>query len=222
VSQPEHSRQPENHATAALSKEKRMSPHSHGLDDRHGARQPERFNPERASRLDDPARFEYLPPVEVGRMLDIPAGGRVLDFGTGTGTYAIELARLHPDVEVIALDEQPEMLDLLLAKPAAAKFANLKPVLSTRTADYKGKIDRVLVLNVLHELGDEALRNLKSLLKPHGSALFIDWNAAVERPAGPPADHVYSPSEGCQRLEQMEFQVQAERLFLYHYAILAR
>ena len=198
-----------------------MSQHSHGLDGRHGARQPERFNPERASRLDDPARFEYLPPDEVARMFDIPAGGKVVDFGTGTGTYAIELARLRPDVEVIALDEQPEMLDLLRAKPAAAALSNLTPALPADIATWKGKVDRVLALNVLHELGDEALQNLKALLKPEGSALFIDWNAEVERPAGPPADHVYSPAEGRERLEQMGFLIQAERLFPYHYAILA-
>jgi len=198
-----------------------VSQHSHGLDGRHGARQPERFNPERASRLDDPARFEYLPPDEVARMFDIPAGGKVVDFGTGTGTYAIELARLRPDVEVIALDEQPEMLDLLRAKPAAAALSNLTPALPADIATWKGKVDRVLALNVLHELGDEALQNLKALLKADGSAFFIDWNAEVERPAGPPADHVYSPAEGRERLEQMGFQVQAERLFPYHYAILA-
>ncbi len=198
-----------------------MGPHSHGLDGRHGARQPERFNPERAARLDDPARFEYLPPVEVAKMLDIPAGGKVLDFGTGTGTYALELARLRPDVEVVAFDEQPEMLDLLRAKPAAKELTNVKPALPVEIAAYKVKIDRVLALNVLHELGDEALRNLKALLKPDGAALFIDWNAAVERPAGPPADHLYSPAEGRHRLEQMGFHVQDERLFPYHYSILA-
>lgn len=99
-----------------------MSQHSQKPDDRHGARQPERFNPERASRLDDPARFQYLPPGEVEKMLDAPAGGALLDFGTGTGTYAIELARMRPDVEVIALDEQPEMLVLLRAKPAAGSL----------------------------------------------------------------------------------------------------
>ncbi|MEJ2008801.1 MAG: class I SAM-dependent methyltransferase [Acidobacteriota bacterium] len=199
-----------------------MSQHLKGLDDRHGARQPERFDPERASRLDDPARFEYLPLEEVARMLDIPAGGTLLDFGTGTGTYAIELAKLRPDAEVIALDELPAMLDYLRAKPAAATLANLKPLLSAGNADFNEKIDRVLALNVLHELGDESLRNLKALLKPDGAALFIDWNAEVERPAGPPADHVYSPAEGRKRLEQMGFQVESEKLFPYHYAIRAR
>ena len=198
-----------------------MSDHSKALDDRHGARQPERFDPERASRLDDPARFEYLPPAEVARMLDVPAAGRLLDFGTGTGTYAIELAKLRPDAEVIALDELPAMLDYLRSKPAVAALANLKAVLSTQIADYKGKIDRVLALNVLHELGDESLRNLKAVLKPDGAAIFIDWNADVERPAGPPADHLYSPAEGRQRLEEMAFAIQAERLFPYHYAIRA-
>jgi SAM-dependent methyltransferase len=197
-----------------------MGHHSHGLDDRQGARQPERFNPERASRLDDPARFEYLPPKEVAEMLDVPAGGKLLDLGTGTGTYAIELARLRPDVEVIAFDEQPEMLDLLRAKPAATELENLKPVLPAEIAAYNGKIDRVLALNVLHELGDEALRNLKTLLKPGGLALFIDWNADVDRPAGPPADHVYSPAEGRRRLEQMGFAIRVEKLFPYHYSIL--
>lgn len=198
-----------------------LSPHSHQDDDRHGARQPERFNPERASRLDDPARFEYLPVEDVANLLDVPAGGKLLDFGTGTGTYAIELARVRPDVEVVALDEQPEMLDLLRAKPAAAELRNLKPVLPDAVGAYLGKIDRVLALNVLHELGDESLRKLKALLGPGGRALFIDWNAEVERPHGPPADHVYSPAEGRQRLEQMGFKIRGEKLFAYHYSILA-
>lgn len=198
-----------------------MSPHSHQHDDRQGARQPERFNPERASRLDDPARFAYLPVEVVANLLDLPAGGKLLDFGAGTGTYAIELARLRPDVEVVALDEQPEMLNLLRGKPAAAELWNLKPVLPGDIGAYLGKIDRVLALNVLHELGDESLRHLKAMLGPGGRALFIDWNAAVDRPAGPPADHIYSPAEGRQRLEQMGFKVRGEKLFPYHYSILA-
>jgi 2-polyprenyl-3-methyl-5-hydroxy-6-metoxy-1,4-benzoquinol methylase len=195
--------------------------HLHEPGDRHGARQPERFDPQRAAHLDDPARFKYLPPSEVVRMLDVPPAGKLVDFGAGTGTYAIELARMRPDVEVIALDEQPEMLNLLRAKPAAGQLANLKPLLPQDLATYHGKIDRVLAINVLHELGDAALRDLKGLLKPDGVALFIDWNSEVERPAGPPADHLYSPAEGRRRVEEMGFQIRAERLFPYHYSILA-
>lgn len=145
----------------------------------------------------------------------------MLDFGTGTGTYAIELARLRPDVEVIALDEQPEMLVLLRAKPAARELANLKPVRPDAIVSYQGKIDRVLAMNVLHELGDEALASVRGLLRPGGLALFIDWNAEVERPAGPPSDHVYSPAEGRQRLEQAGFKIRGEKLFPFHYSILA-
>ncbi|MCL5005214.1 MAG: class I SAM-dependent methyltransferase [Acidobacteria bacterium] len=199
-----------------------MSEHFIHDDDRRGARQPERFDPERAARLDDPARFKHLPPEEVARMLDLPANGKLLDFGTGTGTYAIELARLRPDVEIVAMDEQPEMLDRLRAKPAAALLPNLKPVLASQIATFKEQIDRVLALNVLHELGDEALRTLHALLKPGGTVLFIDWNAEVDRPAGPPANHVYSPAEGRTRLEKMGFQIEMERLFRYQYAIRAR
>ena len=195
-----------------------MSHHSHEPGDRRGARQPERFDPRRAARLDDPARFEYLPPAEVARMLNVPPGGKLLDFGTGTGTYAIELARMRTDIEVLALDEQHEMLNLLRAKPAARELANLRPVLPEHLAPYHGEIDRVLAINVLHELGDAALQDIRALLKPDGVALFIDWNSEVERPAGPPADHLYSPAEGRRRLEEMGFQIQAERLFPYHYS----
>lgn len=155
-------------------------------------------------------------------MLEVPQGGKILDFGTGTGTYAIELARLRPDVEVIALDEQPAMLERLRAKPAAGSLPNLKPTLAGEAAGMSGHVDRVLALNVLHELGDEALQTLRGFLKPDGIALFIDWNADVERPAGPPRDHVYSPAEACSRLEQMGFQPEKERLFPYHYAFRAR
>ena len=89
---------------------------THGDEDRHGARQPERFDPVRAALLDDPSRFGYLPPDEIFDMLAAPADGRIVDFGTGIGTYAIELARSRPDLEVIALDEQEKMLALLRAK----------------------------------------------------------------------------------------------------------
>ena len=195
------------------------STHDHS---RRGAKQPERFDPARAAKLDDPARFEHLPPAGVIEMLAAPRGACVIDFGTGTGTYAIELAQRRPDLQVVALDEQPEMLDLLRAKPAAAELKNLRPVLTDALPELKGKADRILAINVLHELGDEALSGLVALLKPEGRALFIDWRADVERPVGPPRDHVYTAGDARKRVEGFGLAIEHQHQFQYHYVLLAR
>jgi SAM-dependent methyltransferase len=191
---------------------------AHG--DRHGARQPERFDPARAALLDDPARLEYMPPDQLIGLLDAPDNARVIDFGAGTGTLAIEIARRRPDLEVIALDEQPQMLDMLRAKPAAQALRNLRPVLAGEM-QLESSADRILAVNVLHELGDDALKNLAGMLKPGGSALFVDWNADIERPVGPPRDHVYSPAEARRRVEGVKLRVTERQPFQYHYAFVA-
>lgn len=193
--------------------------HHHHDHARDGAKQPNRFDPARAARLDDPARFAYLPSARVFELLAVPPGASVCDFGTGTGTYAIELARSRLDVRVLALDEQPEMLDMLRAKPAAQALANLHPMLPDQLANERGQIQRVLAVNVLHELGDDALAELAALLAPDGFALMIDWNAATDRPTGPPAEHVYTPDAATERLRAAGFAVRAHASFPYHYAL---
>lgn len=189
---------------------------------RAGAKQPGRFDPSRADRLDDPSRFQYLPPERLLALLDPPAGGLMVDFGAGTGTYAIWLARARPDMTVIALDEQPEMLERLRAKPEAQSLANLRSILPEELPGFRGRADRVLAVNVLHELGDEALGELGALLAPNGFALFADWNAEADRPIGPPREHVYSPREATERLARFGFLVETLDPFPYHYALRGR
>jgi SAM-dependent methyltransferase len=197
--------------------------HAH-VDDpqRAGAKQPERFDAQKADRLDDPSRFEYLPPEKIAALLDLPPGGTLVDFGTGTGTFAIRVAQARPDVTVVALDEQPEMLERLRAKPAAKSLENLRPVLPDQVPALCGRADRVLALNVLHELGDDALAALGSLLSAGGFVIFIDWNAEVERPVGPPRDHVYGPREAVERLERQGYSAEVLEAMPYHYVLRAR
>jgi len=95
------------------------------MDDRHGARQPHRFDPARSGLLDDEERFAYVPPARLLEMLDLPSHGTLLDFGTGTGTYALAIARARPDVRVYALDEQEPMLARVRAKLASSPLANV-------------------------------------------------------------------------------------------------
>jgi SAM-dependent methyltransferase len=188
-------------------------------DDRHGAKQPDRFNPARASILDDAGRFAYVPPAALLEALAPPPSSTLLDFGAGTGLYAVELARMRPDLRILALDEQPSMLERLRAALAQAGVPNVAAIEPPDLATLRGSVERILALNVLHELGDAALRVLRELLAPGGAALFVDWNADVDRPFGPPRDHVYGPREAERRLADAGFTVVGRSAFAYHYAL---
>jgi SAM-dependent methyltransferase len=193
---------------------------AHG--DRHGARQPDRFDPARAAVLDDTARFAYVPPDRLLEELALAPSATVVDFGAGTGLYAIALGQRRPDLRIIALDEQPAMLEHLRAAITRAGVPNVEPADPAALGALRERAGGVLALNVLHELGDAALADLKSVLAPNGTALFVDWNAAVERPVGPPRDHVYDPGEAARRLEGAGFRVEAREPLPYHFVLAAR
>jgi SAM-dependent methyltransferase len=189
--------------------------------DRSGAKQPDRFDPARASILDDTGRFAYVPPAALLEALAPPPSSTLLDFGAGTGLYAVEFARLRPDLRILALDEQPAMLEHLRSALAGAGVPNVAAIEPPALAALGGNVERILALNVLHELGDDALGVLRGLLAPGGAALFVDWNAEVERPFGPPKDHVYGPSEAERRLAGAGLAVVGRSAFAYHYALRA-
>lgn len=190
--------------------------------DRHGAKQPDRFDPARAAILDDPARFAYVSPDTLLEELAPARSATLVDFGAGTGLYAIAIAQRRPDLRVVALDEQPAMLQHLRATTESAGAANVEVIGPSGLAALNGRTDAVLALNVLHELGDESLDELRALLAPHGIALMVDWNADVERPVGPPNDHVYGTADAVQRLERAGFSVAVRAPLPYHFVLAAR
>jgi len=190
-------------------------------DEREGAKQPGRFDPRKAAMLDDPERFGYLPPAELFALLDAPPGAVVLDFGAGTGTYALLWAQARPDLTVVAWDEQPRMLALLEKKLSAQPAPNVRPCLAEERnlAAWQSRAARILALNVLHELGDAALGQLRLLLAPGGQVAFVDWDAEVERPVGPPREHVLAAAEARDRVQRLGFRVLRQQRFRYQYAL---
>ncbi len=190
--------------------------------DRHGAKQPERFDPARAAILNDPARFDDVPPDRILDELHLPAGSTLVDFGAGTGLYALALAQRRPDVRIVALDEQPAMLALLRDAVQRGGTARVDVADPSGLDALRGRVRAVLALNVLHELGDAALRDLRSLPEAEGVALVIDWNGDVERTKGPPRDHVYGVADATRRLESAGFAVEARPALREHYVLRAR
>ena len=119
-----------------------MHRHSHA-----GAKQPHIFSHEKAGWLDEPEREGWLPTPTLLGLLEVAPGMRVLDFGAGTGRYALALAEQQTQIRVVAYDVQPEFLAIIAQRIAERGLANVRA--SDRV---EGRFDRIFALNVLFTL----------------------------------------------------------------------
>ena len=107
----------------------------------------------------------------------VRTGMTVLDIGCGRGFSSLGLARLvGEDGLVIAVDLQPQMLDMVKERAAKAGLSNRIRIhcCAANRIGIRGKIDFAVAFFMLHEVPDARnfLRELFTLLKP-GGRLFI-------------------------------------------------
>jgi ubiquinone/menaquinone biosynthesis C-methylase UbiE len=157
----------------------------------------EKFDPGHADRLENPERLVELPPANVVALLDLRGDETVVDYGAGTGLYTVPIAAALPQGRVVAVDEHAELLAYIDAKAAAAGVPASR-VTKVQTTENRvplddGTADRVFLLNVLHHVWDEpaALGEILRLLAPGGRLVVVDF-AQMDRPVGPPNDHLLS------------------------------
>lgn len=147
--------------------------------------------------LDLPWRYLVLPPRELLARLDLTTTNRVLEVGTGTGFYSVEVARRVSDGHLELLDLQPEMLKKARQKLEARGLSNVGYTLSDagKLPLEADSFDVIFLVAVLGEISDqraflsEARRVLKSggvlsisehLPDPDFSP-FVKVKSAVER-----------------------------------------
>lgn len=192
----------------------------------HGPQEPHKFDPARASRLEDPDRQRFLPNKRVLELLRLSGPETVVDYGAGSGVLTVELSRAVPKGEVHAIEENREMFELLEEKLSGAGLYNVHTheIRENHVSLADGSADRVLAVNLLHEVvGEGALGEMRRLLKPDGFLLVVDWRSDVEREEGPPLHVTYDPEGARRALEDSGFTVEkiAEDAFPYHLALLA-
>ncbi len=101
--------------------------------------------PEREQRVRFPRLFQFdLPRLKTGRVfpeqLDLSGVHRVLDVACGTGEWAIATARTFPQLEVVGIDGDQEVLDHLRTQ---ARVSGLDTITFTVTSCAPGESSNV-------------------------------------------------------------------------------
>jgi ubiquinone/menaquinone biosynthesis C-methylase UbiE len=113
-------------------------------------------------------------------LLGITPGMVVADFGAGSGYYTERLAKkVGPTGKVLAVDIQPEMLELLGARMTRLGLTNVERIRNTEDDPGlpAGVVDLVLMVDVYHELSQPqlVLRRMKAALSPTGRIAILEY-----------------------------------------------
>ncbi len=150
----------------------------------------EKFDLRKLEKLNDPGRFDTLPPDVFWQVLGAPAQARtIVEIGAGTGLFAARFSALAPGATVYAADIAPVMIEWMRANRPEVEQARLIPLLAEENhVPLPDAIaDIVYMINLHHELESPlaAYREALRLLGPGGRFLAADW-APGDSPHGPP------------------------------------
>lgn len=133
-------------------------------------------------------RDEEENPRKLIDALQVKKGQTVADVGCGNGFYSLQLAKLvGPKGRVLAVDIQPEMLELLRQRADEAGIHNIQPILSSQ-ADPKlpaGEVDLILLVDVYHEFSypRRMLQAMRASLSHDGRIALAEYR--MEDPTVP-------------------------------------
>jgi SAM-dependent methyltransferase len=137
--------------------------------------------------FDDPARDAWQKPDDVIRALALASDALVADIGSGTGYFAVRLARAVPKGHVYGADVEPDMVGYLAERARREKLANVTSV-AAAPADPRlpRPVDLALVVNTYHHIAERPayFGRLRQSLRPGGRVAIIDF--LPDAPAGPP------------------------------------
>ncbi|HXG11581.1 MAG TPA: methyltransferase domain-containing protein [Gemmataceae bacterium] len=130
--------------------------------------------------LERPQREREEQPAKLLEVLKLQPGQVVADVGAGSGYLTFRLAeKVGPTGKVLAVDIQPEMLDLIRQRMKARGVTNIEPIQGTAT-DPKlpaASVDLILMVDVYHEFSHpwEMTVAMVRALKPGGRMVFVEY-----------------------------------------------
>lgn len=186
--------------------------HKHGHKGKHGHKHGLRHdfsNVEKWVKIfNDPKRDLWQKPKQLMTLMKLKPGMTVVDIGAGTGYFLRHLrAAVGANGNVWALDIAQSLVDYMnkQAKKVGWKNVKARKVKENDPQLGKGSVDRILIVNTWHHIGDRPTyaKKLKAALKPGGSLFVVDYTMEAKR--GPRKGHRLSPAQVQKELKAAGF-----------------
>ncbi|GJM14583.1 MAG: methyltransferase type 11 [Pseudohongiella sp.] len=146
--------------------------------------------------LERPTRTQEEAPDAVVSNMDLAPDHVVADIGAGTGYFSFRIAKLVPDGGVLAVDIQPEMLELIDQKQAAEGVSNITGILGAIDDPNlpANSIDAAIMVDAYHEFSHpfEMIDGIVKALKPGGRIFLLEYR---EEDASVPIRPLHKMSE---------------------------
>ena len=129
--------------------------------------------------LERPDRATEEQPQKMIAALELKSTDVVADIGAGTGYISQLLARQVPTGKVLAVDVQPEMIELLKRRIKTSKITNIQTQLGTEQSPElpAASIDLAIMVDAYHEFSypHEMMVGIVSALKPGGRVVLAEY-----------------------------------------------
>jgi len=129
--------------------------------------------------LERPSRETEEQPSKVVNALDLKPDDIVADIGAGTGYLSFRIAPLIPQGKVLAVDIQPEMLDIINFFKKETNITNVEPVLATPTSPNlpPESVNLAIMVDAYHEFEypQEVMQGIFNALKPGGRVVLVEY-----------------------------------------------
>ena len=124
----------------------------------------------------------FLNPEKILKQIELHSEMIAADFGSGSGGWAIPLAKILKDGKVYAIDILEDPLSALKSRANLERINNIETICS-HVESKNGSLlkdnflDLVLITNLLFEAEDKELviSEAKRVLKKKGKLLIVDW-----------------------------------------------